>query len=43
MRLATYQHGEENGPGVIIGSQLYDLAASADQFGHPGPAPTCWT
>ena len=37
MRLATYQYGEETGLGVIIGSQLYDLAASAGQLGHPGP------
>jgi 2-keto-4-pentenoate hydratase/2-oxohepta-3-ene-1,7-dioic acid hydratase in catechol pathway len=37
MRLATYQHGDETGLGVIIGSQLYDLAASAAQLGHPRP------
>ena len=53
MRLATYQYGEETGLGVIIGSQLCDLAASAGQLGHAGTArrhararrdrpPTCW-
>jgi 2-keto-4-pentenoate hydratase/2-oxohepta-3-ene-1,7-dioic acid hydratase in catechol pathway len=37
MRLATYQHGSQAGLGMVIGAQLYDLAASADQLGHPSP------
>jgi 2-keto-4-pentenoate hydratase/2-oxohepta-3-ene-1,7-dioic acid hydratase in catechol pathway len=38
MRLATYQDGRELGLGLIIGSQLYDLAAAAARLGHPSPA-----
>lgn len=41
MRLATYQHGDETGLGVIIGSQLYDLAASPASSGTRARPPTC--